>query len=329
MAQRDLRLDLFKAFAIIAIMLWHFQAIPTWSFIWAIPVFIFVTASAYYNRLEEIKLKKIVFNFIWIFSIIIIFTFVAEFLNFPKISSMDLETSLQSILTYFVIRNPYLGNLWYFLVYFQLLMLIYFLGKIKHETLKKLSKPIFLMLVFTISLTFSYYLLYRFNKGITLNIISWLPLIWAGIYYYQPVSNYFKKQKEIRLIIYFLISSLVIFIILYTGNEPLISFLQERTHDFIFPTIFMQISYIIIFFCITETMIRYSPGLVNSSFMIIGILSFYIYIFHVFIYRVLLYPIFGEIGIILTLITCLIIGILLEKIRLMIFKDNTRIVLLL
>jgi hypothetical protein len=320
MVERDLRLDLLRAFAIIAIMLWHFGVIPTWSFIWAIPSFIFVTSSAYCNRLEEIKLKKIILNFVWIFGIIIFFTFIARFLDIPKILNTDLQGSITSIITYFIIRNPYLGNLWYFLIYFQLLFLLYILGKMNQKTLKRISRPIFFIIILIISLAFSYYLLYTFNKGITLNIISWLPLVWLGTYYYKPISDHFKEQKKLSLSLYFLIGSLAIFIILYLGNKSLNSFLQERTHDFIFPTNLMQVSYILIFFCITEIMMRYFPDILNSSFKMVGVYSMYIYIFHLIIYRILLNLSFGKIGIILTLITCLILGFLLEKTRLILFK---------
>ncbi|MFA5856238.1 MAG: acyltransferase family protein [Candidatus Pacearchaeota archaeon] len=325
---RNIQLDLFKAFAILAIILKHFGIIPSWSFVFAIPLFVFVSASLYYEGTKNIRLDKMFKSFIWIFGIIGIITLLFKYFKFSKFFFEDLNGLILPQIASYINRNPYLGNLWYFLLYFQILIVIFLLNKNKPINLKKYY---FGILVFIISITSAYIIYFLLPEGyISPIVLSWLFIIYLGYYYYEPIRDYFNKKNVLLLIVHILASLLMIFLIMFIGKEQLVEFLKIQTHDFLFPTFIMQFFYFVIIFSITELMIRYLPILINKPFVIIGRYSLYLYLFHFYLYK-LSYKLISEYSLsevnkwiifLFVIITGLLIGYILEIIRVFIFKEK-------
>jgi hypothetical protein len=313
---RNVQLDLFKGFSILAIIFWHFHIIPTWLFIWAIPTFVFTTSSLFQEKWKNISPKRIIVNLGWIFGIVFFFTLLARFLNISSENNSNLFSI--SIIKYFILRNPYLGNLWYFLLYFQILagfcILSIFYKKF-HKKFHSISKWKTGVYVFILSEIISYLILYIFGEGISFNFLSWGFLIWLGLFHYDNIRFFFQKLQTKYLLFLILSNSLLIFFILKIGSESIYLFLQSHLHDFIFPTFILQLNYILILFCITEFLVRYFSQKTLFPLIIAGKYSLYIYMFHVFFHRVIFLSIPENISIILVLISCLFAGKVLESLR--------------
>ena len=313
---RDYFIDLLKAFAIITIMLWHFKIIPTEYFIWAIPIFIFSTAALYEERWKEMKIKSVIKKIIWPSALIVLFTVILYFINFNN-SSISLTDYFKNLVYYFFLRNPQLGNLWYFLLYFQIIILFLIMSFIfKNSKRIKLEKWYFGIISLVLSLAFSYFLLFSFGEGISFNVISWGFIIWLGLFNYSKIKKYLSEQNSLSLIVLFILPIILNLIGFYfLGN----AFIEKYTHNFIFPTMFFQLLYFLSLFSLSTILIRVSTNKRKATLYLltlIGQYSLYIYLFHYYLYNSIFNPIFGIfIGFVLTLISCLILGITLEKIR--------------
>lgn len=314
---RNIQIDLFKSFAIIAIVFLHAGLIPKWSFIWAIPLFVFSTAALYYRSLERVSLKKIVLNAVWIFGLIIFFT---ATLYFFSVQQIGIWQNMSISPKFWIMRNPYLGNLWYFILYFQILIffvVVKFL-KIRPEMFKGWQWGIFLFLTGEF---FSYFLLWKFSKGLSFNFFSWIFLLWLGLVYYKEISDFFYilYQKKKRFFCLLNISAiLLISTVLFIGSNSYLNFLSLRTHDFIFPTFILQFCYFILIFSITAMMILLWPKLANIIAKI-GKYSLYIYLFHILMAKII-FSQFGIWGFVFSIPCAIIVGYFLEKLRIKILK---------
>jgi hypothetical protein len=311
--QRDTRIDLFKAFAILAIMLWHFKLIPTWAFIWAIPVFVFATASLYNLRLTSLTVGKVFNNILWVTGLVGLTTALAAILDLPQAFTDGGTFTILNSLNYLFIRNPYLGHLWYFILYFQLLVVLYILSKLE---LNNLTSGYSGLLSLVISLGFSYGLLTFIGQGISINIISWAFVIWLGVFHYEKINSFIKSRSFRDLSLYIILGLVLIASILIWGDGLLLSFLEVHTHDFIFPTIFLQASYLVILFSVTELITRYCSQKLIQVASWLGIYSMHLYIFHNYLFRVIFFPRFGRLGIFFVIAGALILGVILERLRL-------------
>lgn len=316
--KKNIQLNLFKGFSIIAIVFLHGEIIPLWFSIWAIPVFVFTTSALYYQSLNRIKFKKIVFRVLWVFSLIFLFTSLFYIFGISQISSWE---NISISPNFWVIRNPYLGNLWYFILYFQILLFLFFVRWFKfNNNFKKLR---FGFLCFLISEAISYLLLLFFAKGISINFVSWLFLIWLGVFYYKEISDYIRIiyfKKPIKFYFLNLAAIIIIFIILLIGGENYQRFLSLRSHDFIFPTFILQLSYLLILFSLTTLIIEKIPFLSNVLASV-GKYSLYIYLFHIMIARII-FGHFGVFGFLISIPVSMLIGCFLENFRIKIFKNE-------
>lgn len=314
---RNIQIDMFKGFAIIAIVLWHAGIIPTWSFVWAIPTFVFSTSALYYRSLDRLEFKKIAVNFIWIFGLGCLFTSLLYFLGVHQIGAWQ-DISLSP--TFWVLRNPYLGNLWYFLLYFQLLILLLVAKYIKIN-FNFLKKRWIGLSIFLFGEAVSYILLFKFGQGVSLNIFSWLFIVWLGIVFYKEVANYIYDIFLHKKINFYLINVSVILlnaVVLLVGSAPYQIFLSSRTHDFIYPTFILQLSYLWLLFSATTILEKTWPKLASIIAMA-GKYSLYIYLFHVVIADLFLYS-FGPWGYVLSLPLSIATGYYLQRLYEKVFK---------
>lgn len=315
---RDYFVDLIKAFAIIAIMLWHFGIISTKYFIWAIPAFIFSTAALYENRWKEIKIKGVAKKIIWISVLVILFTILLYFINI-KSSNITLLDYFKNFFYYFFLRNPQLGNLWYFLLYFQILILLLIMSFIFKNNKIRLERWYLGIISLFLSLAFSYFLLFSFGEGISFNVISWTFIIWLGLFNYSKIKYSLSRLNNINLGLLLILPIILSLILFYLLGNPINLFIEKYTHDFIFPTIIFQLLYFISLFSLSIILIRLTTNkgkLVLCPIALIGQYSLYIYLFHVYLYKSIFNPTLGVFfGFILTLGSCLVLGFILEKIR--------------
>jgi len=321
---RDHFIDLIKTFAIITIILWHFGIISTKYFIWAIPAFVFSTAALYENKWKEIKIKNAAKKIIWTLGLVIFFTILLYFINInsPNINILDY---FKNFFHYFFLRNPQLGNLWYFLLYFQILILVLILSFIfKNYNKIKLEKWYFGIIALCLSLGFSYLLLVTIGRGISFNVVSWAFIIWLGLFNYSKIKKSLSKFSNLSLILFFIVPIILIIISFYLFGNTLNLFVEKYTHDFIFPTLIFQLLYLLSFFSLFILLIRLTENKCKPllySIALIGQYSLYIYLLHYFLYNLIFYPLFGIIlGFILTILLCLVLGVVLEKIRGIILK---------
>ncbi|VVB77916.1 Acyltransferase family protein [uncultured archaeon] len=319
--KRDYFIDIIKAFAIITIMLWHFQIISTKYFIWAIPAFIFATTALYEDKWKEIKIKSIIKKIVWILLLVVFLTIILHFISTNQ-SNLNLLDYFKNFFYYFFLRNPPLGNLWYFLLYFQILILLFIMSSILGDNDKiKLEKWYFGIISLILSLTFSYLLMISLGQGISFNVISWAFIIWLGLFNYSKIKNYLLKISKTNLFLIFILSIIINLTLLYFSGNSVNLFIEKYTHDFVFPTLIFQLFYFISLFSLSMIIIKLATEKTIYPLRLIGQYSLYIYLFHNYLYKIIFYPILGAFfGFILTSLSCLILGFVLEQIRRRILK---------
>lgn len=315
--QRDFKPDFFKGLAILFILLWHFGFVATQYFIWAIPLFVFTTAALYQDRIERLTLKKILQQAIWIFGLIVVFTILADSFGLVKIVKTNFSWSIGGLFKYYILRNPFLGALWYFVLYFQELLLLWIIGKLDY---KKVSSWGFGFIFFIIGLIWSYLVLRIFSEGVTFNIFSWIFFIWLGLFQYKNIFSFLEKKSNTFKLICVVVLAGIIFFILYSAGAPYLQYLKLRTHDPLLPTIVLQLCYFFVIFSVTA--IKELKGLLKL-FGMLGFFSMYIYIFHQFFYDVVFTEAgFGVADLLLTVLACIIVGLMFEKIRNALFGER-------
>jgi hypothetical protein len=308
--ERIVQLDIFKGFSILAIVFWHAGIIPTWSFVWAIPTFVFTTAALYNNALDKVSFKKICISILWIFGLIGLFTVVFYYVGLPQIGEWE---SISLSPTFWILRNPYLANLWYFLLYFQILFALLLL-KTSRFNINNLKKWWIGIGLFLFGECVSYFLLWQFGKGVTVNVFSWSFLIWSGLLFYADIKLFFRNLYTNRKVQFYLSNALIIIfiaVVLFLGGSEYQTFLANRTHDFIFPTFLIQIAYFYLLFSISTIIIDRFKYF-SLFFAMVGKSSLYIYLFHACISIIFLKP-FGIWGFILSIPISMILGYLLNK----------------
>jgi len=306
--KRDLQLDAVKGLSMLTIIIRHLDIIPAWSAIWAAPAFVLVTASLYCGRLHQIKFTSIWENLVWISGMVIFFSLFLGWLVGTPFPELTLISSLKQLF----LRNPILGRLWYFLLYFQLVAALYLLSKINFSIY---SGIIWGILAFTVSQVFSYLLLAKTGKGLTINLVSWSFVIWLGLYRYHAIKAFFERQTPFQLIGIIIAGVLLIGMVVLVGGKWYNTFLQQRTTDFIFPTYIIQLGHLFVIFGLVQFIIRYLPNSVGWFLGFCGKHSLNLYMFHIFFLKYVFPEEWGLFRVISVVLCSLLVGHTLTYVR--------------
>ncbi|MFA5856414.1 MAG: acyltransferase family protein [Candidatus Pacearchaeota archaeon] len=338
-SNRRLDLDLLKGFGIIGVLMLHFGSyqfnlIPKIYSIAAVPLFIFITAAAYNKRLQEIRLKKILFNFLWINFLLIFIMFLCYSFNVPLDNNHlnNENRQYKQFFHVFYFINPYISGIWYLYVYFGLLIFLFILSKIEKNYFKNKS---FLAIITLFCIGISH-LSYNNSKFLSEKIdfylgphhlFIFLYLVFLGLYHYHEIKDFFNKQKtSIIFLILFSASSLFHFSYklyeYYFGKDSLLYIQIPNTIYLPFiMAIFYQLLFFIIVLSLVELILRSKSNLLSKPIYFLGGYSLYIFILHsIFFFNILrLFPsnysfnLSSALALIIALVSIFIISVYLDK----------------
>jgi fucose 4-O-acetylase-like acetyltransferase len=139
-------------------------------------------------------------------------------------------------------------------------------------------------------------------------------LIWIGLLYYSDIKETFENlynKKSWKFLAINVFSILIIAAVNILGGAFYQDLLSARTHDFILPTLFTQLSFIVILFSITTIISKHSKFLA-IFFARVGENSLYIYLLHICIAVIFLRDL-GVYGYLLSIPIAIALGYVLNK----------------